>query len=80
MSDTPKSAAQRRYDKLEYIRRYYNVPAYKGVRVTIYGRDGVIVDGEGPHLKVRMDGAPYCGIYHPTDGVTYHGVQYLEES
>lgn len=59
------------YDSLQYVRDYYNVPAYKGVRVNVYGKSGVITGGDGSYVKIRLDGAKHAGNYHPTDGVTY---------
>ena len=58
----------------QYIRDYYDVPAYVGVRVTYKGREGVIVGSEGPYIKVKLDGDKYAGVYHPTDCITYHPV------
>jgi hypothetical protein len=59
------------YDALQYVRDYYQVPAYKGVRVNVYGKSGVIVGGDGPYICVKVDGEKRTGNYHPTDGVTY---------
>ena len=59
------------YDELQYVRDYYGVPAYRGVRVNVYGKDGVIEKGEGAYIMVRVDGDRHARPYHPTDGVTY---------
>ena len=60
-------------DCYDYVRRYYGVPAYIGVRVIVGGRDGVIVPAK--HLQhyvhIKLDGERRSGIYHPTDGVEY---------
>ena len=66
------SILQPRIDPLQYVRDYYQVPAYKGVRVTVYGKSGLIVGGDGPYIRVKVDGQKHAGNYHPTDGVTYH--------
>jgi hypothetical protein len=62
-------------DPYEYIRSYYGVPAYVGVRVTIGGRTGTVVPrkaGDGAYLYVLFDGdAKPRGPYHPTEKVIY---------
>lgn len=60
-----------KFDKLEYVRNYYNVPAYKGVRISYQGKQGVIVDGDGPYISIRLDGETIARPYHPKDGITY---------
>lgn len=62
-----------RANNLEYIRRVYGVPAYRGVRVLAFGRLGTIRGTHNAHLAVWWDGtAPRRRSYlHPTDGVTY---------
>jgi len=57
------------YDRLEYIRTYYQVPATKGriVRHNETGRLGVITGASGPHTKVRLDGEKNAYPYHPLD-------------
>jgi len=59
------------FDKFQYIRDYYGVPAYRGMRVNVYGKPGVITDADGAYICVLLDGAKHAGNYHPTDGVTY---------
>lgn len=59
------------YDDLQYVRDYYGVPAYRGVRVNVYGKDGVIEKGQAAYIMVRLDGDKHARPYHPTDGVTY---------
>ena len=61
----------RNYDPLQYVRDYYNVPAYKGVKVTAYGKIGVITGADGPYISIRLDGEKHSRPYHPTDGITY---------
>jgi hypothetical protein len=61
----------RNYDPLQYVRDYYGVPAYKGVKVTAYGKQGVITGADGPHVSIRLDGEKNSRPYHPTDGITY---------
>jgi hypothetical protein len=62
----------RTYDPLQYVRDYYSVPAYKGVKVTAYGKSGVITGADGPHICIRLDGERHSRPYHPTDGITYN--------
>lgn len=62
-----KKEVQMSYDPLEYIRKYYEVPATKG-RVVVYkGKMGTIVGASGPHVKVLLDEAKFASPYHPTD-------------
>lgn len=59
---------------LGYIRRYYDVPAWRGQRVMWRGRPGKIVSSSGPHIRVRLDDHPHgaCVILHPKeDELTY---------
>jgi hypothetical protein len=58
-------------DQFQYIRDYYGVPAYSGVRVNAYGKEGVIVGAEGAYVMIRLDGDKIARPYHPTDGITY---------
>ena len=60
-----------KHDPLQYVRDYYQVPAYVGMRVSVYGKTGVIVGGNGPYIRIHLDGQKHDGNYHPTDGVTY---------
>ena len=63
------------YDKFQYIRSYYGVPAYKGMRVKVktqHGeKEGVITDADGAYVRIRLDGSKISLPYHPTDGITY---------
>ena len=60
-------------DCYHYIRNYYSVPAYIGVRVKIRGKDGMIVHAKHSqhYLHVLMDGEKRSDVYHPTDSVQY---------
>lgn len=53
--------------EFSYIRRYYGVPAKRGMRVTYQGKPGVITGTSGPHLRVRLDGEKNSLPYHPSD-------------
>lgn len=55
-----------------YVRNYYKVPAKRGMRVTIDGREGTIVSFPQAYLGVRLDGEKEIRTYHPTWRVTYH--------
>lgn len=59
------------YDKFQYIRDYYGVPAYKGIRVNAYGKEGVITGADGCYVLIQLDGTKSARPYHPTDGITY---------
>ena len=56
-----------KYDPLEYIRKYYKVPATKGKIVAYKDKLGVITGASGPHVKVRLEGDKHAKPYHPTD-------------
>lgn len=58
---------------LEYIRKYYGVPAQVGVRVTfsepgttMEGKRGVITGSSGPHVMVQFDCYTFSVPVHPT--------------
>lgn len=56
----------------EYVRRYYGVPAQRGMRVECDGRPGRIVSFPDAHLSVRFDDTPTQTQHaHPTWRVTY---------
>lgn len=55
----------------QYIRDYYCVPAYKGVQVNAYGKEGIITGANGCYVMVRLAGEKIARPYHPTDGMTY---------
>lgn len=67
------------HDRLEYIRRTYQVPAYLYIEVEVEWQEGERVRGfiSGAHcsyIKVQID-RPKIGVvtgtYHPTWRVTY---------
>lgn len=66
-------------DCYDYVRRYYGVPAYIGVRVKVSGREGVLVNSRCQHyLYIRFDGdMRVAGPYHPTDGIEYLVVDHV---
>jgi hypothetical protein len=56
----------------DYVRRYYGVPAGRGVRVTDYqGRTGTITRATH-YVFVRLDGTRHAIPFHPTWRLTYH--------
>lgn len=57
---------------MNYIRSAYNVPAKRGMRVTIDGRSGVITGSCQAYLRVRFDGEKSSRFCHPTWRVVYH--------
>jgi len=58
--------------EMDYIRKFYGVPAKRGARV-IYGASGygTIVGSMGAYIRVRMDGEKQVRSYHPTYLMTY---------
>lgn len=60
---------------LEYIRRYYGVPARRGGRVEYTGgvwpRSGTITGADGTRLRIRLDGEKHAFPYHPTWKLRY---------
>lgn len=64
---------------LEYISRYYGVPAAREQRIEYTpgaGRPvktGRIVGAHNQYLLLHFDGQPKRdnGVYHPTDGIRY---------
>ena len=57
----------------ERIRQQYNVPAKRGMRITVDGIPGVIVgfDRESLRLRVRLQGIKGIQSAHPTWRVEY---------
>jgi len=57
---------------MDYIRKYYNVPAKRGGRV-IYASSGygTIVGRYNTYLRIRIDGEKQIKLYHPTWNLTY---------
>lgn len=66
------------FQGIEYVRRYYRVPAKRGGRVQYTNSHGdawlgTITGTVGAYLRVRLDGHRDALAFHPTD------VTYLEE-
>lgn len=57
---------------MSYIRRRRNVPARRGMRVTVNGKPGRITSSRGGYIRVLFDGARFPVPCHPTWRVTYH--------
>ena len=55
----------------EYVRRYFKVPAVRGMRVVADGKPGTIVSFPGAYLGIRLDGERHVGRYHPTWRIDY---------
>lgn len=60
-------------DCYEYVRCYYNVPAYVGVRVKAGNKEGVLVRATSDlhYIHILIDGEKHSNPYHPTDGIEY---------
>ena len=56
---------------MAYIRRYYAVPAKRGMQVAVDGRTGVIVGARYAYLRIRFDDDYSIGVAHPTWRVVY---------
>lgn len=56
---------------MDYVRRYYGVPAKRGARVVADGRPGVIVGARGAYIRVRLDGDKFARNWHPTWAMDY---------
>ena len=56
----------------EYIRNYYNVHAYKGMRVKVDGDMGVITGADSQYIRIKFDGKKLSENCHPTWRVTYY--------
>jgi hypothetical protein len=57
-----------------YVRSYYKVPAYVGVRVRADGRDGelAVPRHSNHYIYIRFDGeVKISGPFHPTDRIEY---------
>lgn len=61
--------------QLQYIRRTYNVPAYRGRRVRYTWpnppKEGRIVCASAARLRVKFDGEKRCVTLHPTWELEY---------
>lgn len=64
-------------DCYDYVRRYYGVPAYIGVRVIAGGKPGVIVAAKSDlhYVHIWIDGDKHSNPHHPT-----YEIQYLVEA
>ncbi len=56
---------------MEYIRRYYKVPAKRGMRITFCGHPATITSTTGPYLRIRIDGDERTSVVHPTWRIEY---------
>lgn len=60
---------------LDWIRKYYGVPAKRGGRVEYTGSGdtelGTITGTSGPHLSIRLDGRKNALPFHPTWKLRY---------
>ena len=63
---------------MDYIRRTYNVPAWRGARVQYDGVTlgqppllGTVTGSKGALLRVRFDGERRTHILHPTWALVY---------
>ena len=60
---------------LEYIRKSYGVPAWRGGRVEYTGgretKYGTISGARGALVRIRLDGEKRLGLYHPTWELCY---------
>jgi len=57
----------------EWVREHYHVPAKRGMRVRVDGREGVIVSCSH-YIHVRFNGDRQSTPCHPTWEVEYLGV------
>jgi hypothetical protein len=56
---------------LEYIRGYYDKPAFKGAKVKYKGTEGKIIGGKGAHLVLEFPDKTMNGNYHPVWEIEY---------
>ena len=52
------------YNSIEYIRKYYNVPAKLNGRVRYKGKEGRITGATGAYLKIKLDGEKISYCHH----------------
>ncbi|KTC71467.1 hypothetical protein Lqui_2124 [Legionella quinlivanii] len=50
---------------MQYIRRYYKVPAKRGQKVIANGQLGVITGSRGAYLRIRLEKEKKSSLYHP---------------
>lgn len=61
---------------MEYIRKFYDVPAKRGMAVRFMGnRTGKIVWSDGAYLRIKFSGCKIAKNYHPT-----YTLEYLDSS
>lgn len=67
---------------IEYIRKTYGVPAWRGGRVIFHALEGrtygTITGSKNALLRIRMDDG-YRGLYHPTFKLEYLAPQTTPE-
>lgn len=56
---------------MTYIRKHYNVPAKKGMKVTADDCPGVITGARGAHLRILLDGMKCSQLYHPAWNIQF---------
>jgi len=56
---------------LEYIRNYYNVPAFKGAKVKYKGTEATIKGGRSQYIVLEFADKSMNGNYHPTWEIEY---------
>lgn len=56
---------------IEYIRKYYKIPAKIGMRIRFKNKFGKIVGTRNSHLRIRLDGEKIINNYHPTWNIEY---------
>lgn len=61
---------------MQYIKDRYHVPAKRGMRVRVDGREGVIASASRGYINVRFNGAKRPQPCHPTWEVEYIGAMY----
>jgi ribosomal protein L21E len=59
------------FDSLEYIRKYFGVPAKMGTRVKYEGKTGRITGATGEYIKIKMDGEKKSYCYHASWKIEY---------
>lgn len=57
---------------LEYIRKFYDVPATEGERVIVFsGQRGAIIGAVDSYLLIRLDGEKRVKSFHPDWNIDY---------
>ena len=55
---------------MDYIRKYYNVPAKCGMDVIANGKRGVIIGSYNSYLRIKLENK-FVGLFHPTWNIEY---------